>query len=123
MTEKVLRVGLGLFGSGFIVAVFENYFLQSDLGSVFRFEASRDQSSRARRETFRVGQQRRRTVHRTIVVLELVCGQPVIGAFGFLVGQQGGDRKSPTALGTCPTRQALVRHPRKPSAHGSPHLL
>ena len=52
-----------------------------------------------------------------IVILELVRGQPIIRALGFLVGKQGGNRKSPAALGTRPACQSLVRYPGKPSAH------
>src|SRR3984893_16484940 len=54
--------------------------------------------------------------------LELVRGQSVVGALGFLVGKKGRNRKGPPTLGARPAGQALVRYPCKPSAHGSPRL-
>jgi hypothetical protein len=86
VTKKIFGVGLRFFGGGLIVTIFEDDFLQGDLGSVFWLEASRHQLSGAGRETFRISQQGWSAVGGAIMVLKFVRRQAVVGALGVLIG-------------------------------------
>lgn len=118
--EKVLRVSLGFFGSAGITAVLKHYFLQGNLDCILRLKPPRHQFSGSRGETLGVGPEVRLAVRGAVMVLESGRGQPVVGAFCFLIGKQGWNWKSPATLRTGPAGQALVRYPCKPSAHGFP---
>ena len=119
VAEEIFGVGLRFFGGGLIVAIFEDDFLQGDLGGVFWLEASSHELSGAGREALRISQQRRGAVGGAIMVLKFIRRQAIVGTLGFLIGQQGGDGKSPTALGTRPACQSVMRYPGKPSGHSS----
>lgn len=87
VAEKLFRVGLSPSGYFGIAAVLKHDLLQSNLYRILRLKALRYQFSRARRETFRIRQERL-AVRLAIMTLEPAGRQAVVGALGFLIRKQ-----------------------------------